>query len=178
LVLFALVFSSFYKGYLADYYLAFIFPIPILLFANLLRILTRKVKFLHGTMAILILGLSVFNLKNLPFRTSARSINQQREVASIITNDVSSTEKFNLFLKRETPFWSTASEYRYLVEVMGKRALEPTSYKNSEVVYFIAEIPVSEPLKVGDWEIKEFGPKKIEKTWELPKEVFIYKMRR
>ena len=174
--MFALVFASLYKGYLADYYLIAIFPLPIILFANLLAILSKKSKVLLWLSLITILTISFFNFNNLPLRPISRTIDQIEEAARIIASDVSSKERFNLFLKRKAPFWSTAAEYRYLVEVMGKRALEPTEYRDSEILYFIAEARVSNPLKVENWEVKEFQPAKILKTWELANDIVVYKL--
>lgn len=178
LLLFTLVFASLYRGYVADYYLIAFFPITIILFSNLIIVLSKKRRLLLGIFLTIVSVMTIFNLKNPPLTSCPRAISQLQEAAKIIANDVSAEEKFNLFLKRESPFWSTAAEYRYLVEIKGKRALEPTEYKNSEILYFIAETSVSNPLKVGNWEVEQFQPKEVLKTWELPQGVVIYKLGR
>jgi hypothetical protein len=40
----------------------------------------------------------------------------------------------------------------------------------------VAEGGLADPINSKIMEIYEFGPKTVEKTWELPKEVYIYKM--
>ncbi len=177
LLLFAIVFSSFYKGYLADYYLSLVFFVPILLLADFLVSYFRKGGFFLIA-ALLVLGGTLSPIvRNISFSQSARSLTKIEKIAKLIFNDVKNNSKFNIFLKRETPFWSTASEYRYLVEVMGKRALEPTDYKTAEFLYYVAEVPVIEPLKTNNWEVTEFGPKKITGVWTI-ENVTIFRMER
>jgi len=175
LILFALLFSSFYKGYLADYYFIFIFPLPIILFSSLAVDIFEKGLVRSALLVFLVSGLCLFNIKRVNFEKTERNLDKITNIAGAIAKDSKQDGKFNLFLKRETPFWSTASEYRYLVEIFGKKALGPTEYNQAEYLYFIDETAESQPLQVKNWEITEFNPGEIIRTWQTDK-VIIYKL--
>lgn len=175
-LIFGWFFSCFYKGYLADYYLIFLFPVPILIVAYLFCL--PSTKFLRILILGLVIILITFNATayfKLIESENPRKLKEITLVAKTIADDVSGGENFNLFLKRETPFWSTASEYRYLVEIEGPRALGTTEYNKAKYLYFIDETKKADPLEAANWEVAEFGPKKIIKSWTFPL-AFVYKL--
>jgi 4-amino-4-deoxy-L-arabinose transferase-like glycosyltransferase len=175
LIVFATIFSSFYKGYLADYYFIFIFTIPIIFFASIISLGKKTISCV--LLAFVVVALSLSNLKMIRIKTSDRSLAKITNVAEIIASDAPGGSNFNLFLKRETPFWSTASEYRYLTEIFGKRALGPTEYRQADILYYIDETDEGKPLSSQNWEVTEFSPKQVVKNWQIGN-INIYKLSR
>ena len=172
LIAFTAIFSSFYQGYLADYYLIFLFTAPIVFFSSLV---SPDKKTVSRPILISAIVLCAFNLSAIKFDKINRNLEKISKVAETIAGDVSAESSFNLFLKRETPFWSSASEYRYLTEIFGKRALGPTEYGEAEILYYIDETDERKPLASQNWEITEFCPRKVIDNWQVDN-ISIYKL--
>lgn len=72
-------------------------------------------------------------------------------------------------------------EYRYFAEALYNLEAgnwEANDYKEADVLYFIDEGGVEEPLKYGGMEVEAFKPTKIERTWKVETGQKIYKMTR
>ena len=72
-------------------------------------------------------------------------------------------------------------EYRYFSEALfGLKPLnwETDDYRGANVLYFIDEGEVKDPLKFGGMEVEAFKPKTVEKVWQVETGQKIYKMTR
>jgi len=115
------------------------------------------------------------------FLPNWRSINDLKNVAKIIFENIGEDQSFNLAtIQKEEDRWDRNSvDYRYFVETFGKkRALDwyPENYKKSEYLFVIDETGNAEVLKSNIMEIQEFNPKKIVSRWETSKGIVIYKL--
>ena len=102
-------------------------------------------------------------------------------VSKVIAHDAPDKRIFALASNyRSLDRWDhNAVDYRYFVEAyFGKRGLDwqPEDYRKAEILYVVSEGKMPDPINAKIMEIYEFEPKKLVQTWELPKEVFIYKM--
>ena len=131
---------------------------------------------------LIFVGLLWFNLVHvLVFEKPERTIGDIKEISQVIADDVDSSKSFNIAANyRNLDRWDhNAVDYRYFVEAYyGQRALnwQPEDYERAEILYVVAEGGLPDPVNTQIMEIYKFKPKKILKTWELPKDVVIYKL--
>lgn len=79
----------------------------------------------------------------------------------------------------QTRWEKNGLEYRYFLEAVYKLPLkgwEENDYRASRVLYLIDEGNLPDPLKFRGMEMETFGPKKIEKVWQVATGQKIYKM--
>lgn len=173
--------SRFYTGKFYFFYYIFIYPLPFLLLSFVFWFYWRK-KWLKILIVIVFLWLLYFNLKQaLIVEPPERTIKDIIGVAQVIAEDIEMGKTFNIAANYRSPDrWDhNAVDYRYFVEAyFGKRALDwqPEDYQKAEILYVVAEGGLPDPVNTQIMEIYEFRPKKILKTWELPKGVVVYKL--
>jgi hypothetical protein len=173
--------SRFYTGKFYFFYYIFLYPLPFLFLGLLFWTFWRR-KLLRWLAVVIFTGMVLFNLRfALIFEKSERTAEDIKIIAQTIAEDIDESKTFNIAANYRNPDrWDhNAVDYRYFVEAyFGKRALDwqPEDYQRTQVLYVIAEGGLADPVNAKIMEIYEFGPKKVEKTWELPKEVIIYKL--
>lgn len=74
-----------------------------------------------------------------------------------------------------------ALEYRYFLEAIKDLKVlgdQVGDYQRANVLYLIDEGALKEPLSLGGMEMEAFGPKKVEKVWQVATGQKIYKLTR
>ena len=180
-ILWGVLASRFYAGKFFFFYYLFVFPAPFLLFGFLLKQLWQ-IKILKSVVLILFLLIIAFHLRfTTVFTKEWRNINDLRNVARVISENISEGELFNIAtIQKEAKRWDrNAVDYRYFVESFGhKRALDwdPEDYEKTKILFVVDETGQTDVLNSNIMEILEFGPKEIIGRWELRKGVIIYKL--
>ena len=110
-----------------------------------------------------------------------RDFNDLKNVAQMISENVTQDEKFNIAtIQKEADRWDrNAVDYRYFVETFGdKRSLDwyPEDYEKAQTLFVVDEGGQADVLKSNVMEILKFNPEKIIGRWELPKGIIIYKL--
>ena len=178
---FGILIASLYRGIFFDFYLTFLYPISFLLIGILASFLSKKGYLWKFNLTFLFLIIFIFNLKRTDiFAESKRTINDLKLASGVIAEDIKNGQAFNLVgVLREGGFYYNAVDYRYFLETYYKKKTpgwDVLDYQNTENLYLISEVGELNPLKTDIWEVNLFAPKKILKTWELPKDVVIYKL--
>lgn len=173
--------ASFYQGGFFNFYLTFLYPFGFLLLAILMTFVFRQKAWIKVLVFLLFGTVFVRNLQRLRiFTPPKRTIDDLRMVANFIAKDIVPNQPFNLagVLGGER-FDYNAVDYRYFLETYwGKKALdwEPRDYEAAETLYLISNGRLVDPLDVQTMEVSKFRPTKILETWELPKNIVIYKL--
>jgi hypothetical protein len=115
------------------------------------------------------------------FAQGWRNINDLKEVAKVISDNVSENLTFNIAtVQREEDRWDRNSvDYRYFVETFGhKRALDwyPEDYQKAKILFVIDESGRTDVLRSNIMEIESFRPNKILSKWTLKKGIVVYKL--
>jgi len=173
--------SRFYSGKFFFFYYLFIFPAPFLLFGFLGKKLW-EIKFIKLPILLFFLLIIGFHLRyTTVFAKEWRDFSDLQNVGKAIAENMQKNETFNIAtIQRETDRWDrNAVDYRYFVETFGKRrALDwyPEDYQKAQVLFVVDETGQTEVLRSNIMEILEFSPKKVLKTYNLPKNIVIYKL--
>lgn len=175
--------AQFYAGKFFFFYYLFLFPVPFLLSGFLARVFWQ---FNWGRLLVIltVLAMVSFHLKHTTvFETYWRDINDLHNVARVIAQDVPKDKVFNIAsARREADRWDrNAVDYQYFVETFyNRQPLDwlPEDYERSEILYFVSESGAIDPLKSPIMEVQKFNPKETLATWELPKNIVIYKLGR
>lgn len=194
-ILFFSYFCSFlalivYSGDLFEHYIAFLFPISILLIACCLSFLSQK-KILLKIFSTVIIAFIIFqNLSNYRWKKSLGwTIDNSKYLSSEIAKDVNlDTKSFNIVLLDETRDYR-AMQYRYFLTDAGVRNYDDFDV---DIVYLISQwdyrqlkdIELREleqffglPLmKMTTKENTEFLESKIIKEWKFSNGPFVYKL--
>lgn len=182
-VLVSALVSRFYTGKFYFFYYIFLYPLVFLFLGLFFSSLWQR-NWGKWVVGLTFLWMIYFNLTHvLVFEKPERTIRDIKQVAQTIASDVEPSKKFNIAANYRSPDrWDhNAVDYRYFVEAYwGKKALDwqPEDYERAEVLYVVAEGGLPNPLNVQIMEIYKFQPKKVLKSWELPKGVVIYKLGR
>ncbi len=173
--------SRFYAGKFFFFYYLFLFPAPFLLFGLLFKQLWQN-KILRPIVALAFSLIIAFHLRyTTVFLPEWRDLNDLKNVAQVISENVTTDEKFNIAtIQKEADRWDrNAVDYRYFVETFGgKRALDwyPEDYEKAQTLFVVDEGGQADVLKSNVMEILKFNPGKIIGRWELPKGIIIYKL--
>lgn len=180
----AIVLSRLYQGKIYFFYYLFLFPIPFLFWSVTLKWLFDKKGWFRIFVFSAVLAVVAVNIKNERLNFTAevnnRSITDIKAVAKIISLDADS-KSFNIATNHKDPGrWDHhALDYRYFVETLfKKKPLDwyPENYKESLVLYLVSEGKLDDPLSSKIMEVQEFGPGKIENTWNYKDKIFVYKL--
>jgi len=165
------------------YHYTFLFPFPFLVLASLFKILLKNKKLWLKMSGILVAVIFSF-LSFFP----ERIINEPKTEKYFLPVCEEISKNFSLEkiaiaanLADRSRWDHNALEYRYFLEAFFKLPLgnwDVEDYKNADVLYLIDEGNLSEPLKLGGMEMESFGPKKIEKVWQVATGQKIYKLKR
>jgi len=156
-----------------NYYLNTLFPLPFLLVGS---ILTRLKAVPFATVSAIFVMFFIFTLiQSDAWSQPDRNLAWQRLAAEAIAQDKPQDYQFNLVTFGEQPFHS-AWEYRFLARNLGFKSLTADQYAKAEVLYLIAERPMEEPLAAKSFETAEFGPKKVDRVWQLENGWQVFKL--
>lgn len=180
-LVFGILVASLYRGSFFEFYLTLLYPIGFLLVGILASFLFKQGYWWKIGIILLLLIVFVFNLKRIDiFAEPRRTISDLKLVAGVVAEDIENAQSFNLVgVLGEGRFDYNAVDYRYFLETYyGKKALDwdVLDYQNAEILYLISEVGQVDPLKTNIWEVGLFSPRRILKTWELAKDVVIYKL--
>lgn len=166
---------GFYKKQIYDYYFGFLFPLPFIMFANLLNVISssKKKKFhTAGLIASIVLfaGLLALNLINYPFKEPPnQQKNQMKTIAEFIMAKTGQ-EPYNFAL---ISGGNTDHAYRYFFELENKPPVtiennltDPERKTVTKQLFVVCEQECS-PLGHGLWEIAGFGRAQIVDEWSV-----------
>jgi len=182
-VLVGVVIAQFYAGKFFFFYYLFLFPVPFLLLGFVAKVFWRS------SLGRLLVVISVLTVVSFHVRYTAvfqdgwRDINDLHRVAKVIAKDAPKNVVFNIAsARREADRWDrNAVDYQYFIETFYERQpLDwlPEDYEKAEILYFVSESGLMNPLNSPIMEVQKFKPKEILETWELPKNIVIYKLGR
>lgn len=160
------------------YYLA-VFPVVFLFIAFLLEKVQKKPFFMF--IIVLMFLSSVCSLWPEGIYADPKPENYFLPVCEKIAKDFPRDKKVALAgnVADRSRWEHNGLEYRYFLEGIYRLPLgnwEASDYRQADVLYFIDEGEVKDPLKFGGMEVEAFRPKKIEKVWEEQTGQKIYKM--
>lgn len=173
-VFFSLLFgTALYSGPKYPHYLGAMDIIYICLIASLLATLATSFK----TLPLIIVFICIYiviQVISMPVFTIAapNQINRARKIAETIYPKITQP----IFSVNSLPGRYDDSTFRYFLEIMEKRPLDPESMQKTDELFITCE-HICEPLKSSQWEISYFAPKGIE--WQTISEgAYIYKLYR
>lgn len=154
-----------YKQHIYDHYYGFLFPAVFLL----LGFVISKARYIT---APLLIALFWVNISANPLRYAPNNqLLHTREVASFISNQAGS-KSFNLALIAKRNY---DMGYRYFLDI--DQAQYRTIHQQlTDQLFVICEDPVCDPIGNPLWEIAAFGWAKIDRTWEFPWGVKVFKL--
>lgn len=164
------------------YYFYGLFPFIFLLLTGVISFLIKKVSlsikhFLIFTFILLALLPFFPNM----FKTETRPEKYFLPVTEIIATDFQRGQKMAVVSHSGDPLrWEyNGLEYRYFLESIYRLPLtgwEASDYEKAEILYFVDEDNLPDPLSFKGMEMEAFAPKKILKTWEVSSGQKVYKM--
>jgi len=165
------------------YQYTFLFPIVLLLFANLIFVLFRlkRGRILAFVLVSLLMIFNFWDFFHLPLSQRDESFFQP--AGEIIAGDFFNNGPYNYVVianSSDPQRWDhNGLEYRYLLESRFKLPIsgwEAGDYQQAEVLYLVDEGNLKEPLKLGGLEMESFSPQKITDKWQAENGLKIYKM--
>lgn len=160
-----------YKQHIYVHYYGFLFPVPFILLGFLFKSLKTG---LSARLLSLTIFLSVFIIfiQANPFNFSANlQLQRTTEIAEFIT-DQSKGLNFNLALLSKTNY---DAGYRYMFELLNSPYFTIHD-RVTDQLYVICEIPDCKPVGNPLWEIAAFGWARIDKVWNFPWAVTVYRL--
>ncbi len=166
-----------YKQHIYDHYFGFLFPAVFLLAARMVQKIGGWGKAGRWLFWTVLLVLVFFSLKEVPLRHLP---NSQLKHAAMVDEKIieeAGGKPFNLGLIAKQNY---DAGYRYLLEKAGHKALEIDPQKSKETVagqlFVVCEESVCEPTTHPQTEIANFGWSKVEKEWDFPWGVKLFKL--
>jgi len=168
---------GFYKGIYQNYHGLFLSFLPFVFFGGLVSWMWKKKEYRYFILGVFIY-LVFINLRGFSFEKNYEKRDGLQKVSRFIVEDVNKSvkeEKFNLvsFTNR---FDHNAMDYRYFVEIFGRKADELSEYEESDFLYVIDEIGEENILENGVMEMESFSKGKILDSWSFCDEVKLYKI--
>ncbi|MDP3888510.1 MAG: glycosyltransferase family 39 protein [bacterium] len=165
-----------YRGKIHDHYLGFLFPTPFILLGFLFsRLWTNKVLRLLGILVLLLLlGINLKTTNPISGIGPNYQIDRASKVAKSIADDVGD-KKFNLALVSATGDYM-AMNYRYFLELDGKKPEDYGNFDNIDVLYVIEEKKWVTPSELGLWEVGTFGPNIPVRDWTFDFQVMVFRL--
>lgn len=167
------------------YYFYNLFPFLLLLLSGALYQILRTFRptpVKKVFLTIVFLFLAVLPLLPGGLKTEIRSEKYFLPACEIIAEDLSGRKAVIAGNNLDQERWEhNGLEYRYFLETTFKSRLlgvEVDDYRLANVLYFIDESKIDDPLKFRGMEMEAFGPGKIEANWQAETGQKIYKMGR
>ena len=154
-----------YKQHIYDHYYGFLFAVPFLL----LGFIFEKIK--RWSILVFLL-LFAFMIADNPLRYSPNNqLAHAREIAGFISQQ-SQNKSFNLALVAKRNY---DLGYRYFLDIYN--APYYTIHRQlADQLFVICEDPVCEPINNPLWEIAAFGWAKVDRQWEFPWGVKVFRL--
>ena len=154
-----------YKQHIYDHYYGFLFPAPFLL----LGFVIDRAKYWSVPLLLLLLTI---NLSNSPLRYPPNNqMAHIREISGFIAQE-SANKPFNLALIAKRNY---DAGYRYFLQ-LNQSPYFTIHQKLADQLFVVCEEPVCEPIGNPLWEIAAFGWAKIDRQWEFPWGVKVFKL--
>jgi hypothetical protein len=165
---FGLLGLGLYKQHIYAHYYGFIFPAPFLLLGFIFKYSNHLLRYLLAGFTVYLL---VFNLLNNSFRSSPNlQLERTTQIATVIDQQTLG-EPFNLALIAKTNY---DAGYRYVLQLFDS-PYYTIHDRLAEQLFVICEVPC-EPINNPLWEVAAFGWAKIDKVWEFPWGVNLYRL--
>ncbi len=160
-----------YKQHIYDHYYGFLFPTPFLLLGfGLQTWVTHKVgKIVAGAIVV---GLVVINLVNSPLKIGPTYQLQRTAAVAEFVSQQANNKPFNLALISKRNY---DRSYVYFLQLQGAPYFT-IHQQLADQLFVICEEPGCEPINNPLWEIAAFGWSKIDRTWEFPWGVKLFKL--
>ncbi len=160
---------TFYKYSIYDHYLGFINPVPFLLLAALISLLTKKWQWL--AVVIILIPLIVVNIpKSWLFTPPVNQLQRTEQVAKYIINKANG-QPFNFALIAERNY---DSAYQFYLDMYGfKPKVVPIEITNQ--LFVVCEDTICNPVGHPKYEIAGFGMSKID-TMNIVDGLKIYRL--
>jgi hypothetical protein len=170
-ILTGLIGLALYKQHIYDHYFGFIFPAVFLILGFFIKALSLN--FPSKAFVILILiAMSFLNLSNSPLRYPPNNqLKHTSMVASLIHTD-SGGAPFNLALLSKNNY---DQSYRYFLSLLKSPYYSIHTLRTSQL-YVVCEMSDCQPIGNPLWEIAAYGWAKIDRTWEFPWGVKLYRL--
>lgn len=167
----AVVGFGLYKQHIYDHYYGFIFPAPFLLLGFGLDALWKN-KITKILSVVIALGLVVLGGMNTHLRYPPNNqLDRTNQIAKFINNQ-SEGQPFNLALLTKQNY-----DRSYVYFLQQEKAAYFTIHEQlAQQLFVICEQPDCQPISNPLWEIAAFGWAKVDRQWEFPWGVKLYKL--
>lgn len=157
-------YSIFLRYQVAIHYL---FPLVAILQTLIIYLLSIiKKSFIKYSILFFIIILSIINFPKQFYLESSRSYQKIYNIAKIIVKKINlPSSNFNIVSIRETPLAILGYDYRFILRKLGYISDNEQEYKNSKYLLVISEIGELKLSDLKNWEIDQFGNKKLLKSY-------------
>lgn len=170
---------GFYKKSIYDYYLGFMFPLPVLLLAVVLSVLLKKGKVVVFAVIVFTLFIVGLNLYMRPFVTQGNyQLNQVKQISEFVLSKTDG-KPFNFAV---ISGGNSDHAYRFFFAVHDQlptpiqyEGADPERDSVTEQLLVVCESLPCEPVGHGLWEIAGFGQAEIVGEWDVSV-VKVYKL--
>lgn len=160
------LFLLLYKGYLFTYYLIIPCTLGVLWLSACLGRLRNS---LIATLLVLCIAIASFAQLQSFYRPTYRTITNLSRVTHEIEAHIERTKQrnFTIFKDSADGLTGLGYEYRFLLQRDGYTPVHELAYQDADVLYVIREDGTSDPLTLGNWEVRQFSPKSVEEVATL-----------
>lgn len=164
------------------YYYLSVFPLVYLILAFLVNMFKTNV-LTYGLTGFLLMALAVSSWYPLGIYHDPKPEKFFLGVSRVVAEDSSAGKKIAIAgnVSDKSRWEHNGLEYRFFAEALfGLHSgnWEAIDYKQADVLYFIDEGEVKDPLKFGGMEVEAFKPVRVEKVWKVETGQKVYKMTR
>jgi hypothetical protein len=161
---------SLYQKAIYDYYLVILFPLPFLLFGNLVGRLAHS-RVGHLLAYGIVGGLLILNWTGRPFIYPPNKQLEEAESVARFVFEKAEGKQFNFALITNS---NSDHAYRYFFEIWGNHPIaiensekDPARNTVTDQLLIICELDNCKPLGHSLWEVAGFGPAEIEGRWDV-----------
>ena len=160
-----------YRQHIYVHYYGFLFPAVFLLLGFLFKSLSKR--FITVIISLTIFGLLLsFEILANPFRFSGNLQLRRTTVISQFITKEADGQKFNLALISHTNY---DAGYRYIFKLLNS-PYTTIHDRLAGQLFVICEIPDCKPIGNPLWEVAAFGWAKIDRKWDFPWGVTLYRL--
>lgn len=164
------------------YYYLSVFPLVYLILAFLINMFKNNA-LAYGLTSFLLMTLAVSSWYPSGLYRDPKPEKFFLGVSKVVAEDSSVGKKVAIAgnVSDKSRWEHNGLEYRFFAEALFGLHFgnwEAIDYQQADVLYFIDEGEVKDPLKFGGMEVEAFKPVRIEKTWQVETGQKIYKMTR
>ncbi len=168
---FGVILFGFYHKAIYDYYFEFMFPLPFLLFGNLLSFISEKNRILKFVAVATFAIVLYLNFLGYPFRYPGNNqYGQVKKISEFILNKANN-KPFNFALLTGG---NSDHAYRYIFETEGKppitiqyAGVDPQRKTVTDQLFVVCEDLNCKPEGSSLWEVAGFGRAKIVDEWPV-----------